>query len=108
MDRMVTLASNMPAVCRLGLATRGGGLQTADVEWAIARGANYLNWCGHPDGLSPAIAGFGNARLKVVVAVQFESRNRREAAVEFDSYLKQLHLDCIDIATLYYVESNQE
>jgi len=40
-------------VCRLGLATRGNThLASQDVAHAIDRGINYLNWCGHPDGMS--------------------------------------------------------
>ncbi|HLY17477.1 MAG TPA: aldo/keto reductase [Bryobacteraceae bacterium] len=109
MDRTVILAPDMPEVCRLGLATRGGsGSQPADIACAIERGVNYLNWCGHPDGLSRAIAQLGAARSKVVVAVQFQSRNRCEAASEFEFYLEQLRTDYIDIATLYYVESSAE
>jgi predicted aldo/keto reductase-like oxidoreductase len=109
MHRFVDLNANMPRVCRLGLATRGGSrLDPADVERAIARGVNYLNWCGHPDGLSQAVARLGDARSNVVVAVQFESRHCREAAQEFESYLSELQTDHIDIATLYYVESQPE
>lgn len=109
MDRRVTLAPIMPIVCRLGLATRGGSaLLREDIEWAIARGVNYLNWCGHPDGLNHAIAQLGAARSKVVISVQFQSRTCREAANEFESYLEQLRTAYIDIATLYYVECNEE
>jgi predicted aldo/keto reductase-like oxidoreductase len=109
MLRMVTLAPGIPQVCRLGLATRGGsGLQCEDIEWAMARGVNYLNWCGHSDGLSRAIGQLGASRSKFVVALQFQARDRLEGAQEFESYLKQLRTDYIDIATLYYVESGEE
>ena len=106
---MVTLSPDMPGVCRLGLATRGGSrLRAEDVERAIASGVNYLNWCGHPDGMSQAVARLGAARANVVVAVQLESRHGRDAAPEFESYLRELHTDYIDIATLYYVENRAE
>jgi predicted aldo/keto reductase-like oxidoreductase len=78
------------------------------VEWAIGRGINYLNWCGHPDGLSRAIARLGKARSDVVVAVQFESRTASDAAREFGQLLGELNTGYIDIATLYYVESASE
>jgi hypothetical protein len=46
MQRTVSLAPALPEVCRFGLATRGNThLKTEDVELAIARGVNYLNWC---------------------------------------------------------------
>ena len=109
MNRMASLAAGMPVVCRLGLATRGGsGLAPEDIHAAIARGINYLNWCGHQDGLSRAISRLGAARSKVVVAVQFQSRSSREAAREFESCLEELGTHHIDIATLYYVESEEE
>jgi len=109
MDRTASLAPNLPTVSRLGLATRGGsGLRPEDVEHAIARGVNYLNWCGHPDGMSQTIAHLGTARRNLVVAVQFQSRNSRHAVREFESYLKQLKTDYLDAATLYYVESGEE
>jgi predicted aldo/keto reductase-like oxidoreductase len=99
----------MPPVCRLGLATRGGSrLHPKDVEFAIARGLNYLNWCGHEDGLCQTIAALGRERSKVVVAVQFESRGDVEAAREFDGVLAKLRTDYLDIATLYYVEGEEE
>lgn len=99
----------MPAVCRLGLATRGGSrLKRQDVEFAIARGLNYLNWCGHEDGLCEAIAALGRERSKVVIAVQFQSRRAGDAAREFEAILAKLRIDYLDVATLYYVESEAE
>jgi predicted aldo/keto reductase-like oxidoreductase len=107
--RTAIISTGLPEVCRLGLATRGGSrLQPADVGWAIDRGVNYLNWCGHRDGLSRAIAALGAARSKVVVAVQFESRTATDAAREFSTLLRKLGTDYIDIVTLYYVESSEE
>ncbi len=109
MRRMSFVASNMPEACRLGLASRGGcGLSRGDVEWAIQKGVNYLNWCGHPDALSQAVAGLGSRRSSVIVALQFQSRTYGEAAREFEALLEQLRTDYIDIATLYYVESEGE
>jgi predicted aldo/keto reductase-like oxidoreductase len=109
MQRTVVLAPGMPEVCRLGLATRGNThLKSADVERAVDRGVNYLNWCGHPDGLSTAVAGMGSARRQVVLAAQFQSRSARDAEQEFDSMLDELKTDYIDVLTLYYVESQGE
>jgi len=109
MEHCVELSPVMPPVCRLGLATRGGSrLNPGDVELAIARGLNYLNWCGHEDGLRQAIAALGRERSRVVVAVQFQSRDADGAAREFEDILNRLRLDYLDIATLYYVESEDE
>jgi predicted aldo/keto reductase-like oxidoreductase len=109
MQRTVSLAPGLPAVCRLGLATRGNThLKTEDVDWAVARGINYLNWCGHPDGLSSSIARMGSARKQVVVAAQFQARSARDAEREFASLLQELRTDYIDVLTLYYVESERE
>jgi predicted aldo/keto reductase-like oxidoreductase len=109
MQRTVLLAPGMPEVCRLGLATRGNThLKSADVLRSVERGVNYLNWCGHPDGLSSAVAGMGSARGQVVVAAQFQSRSAAEAEREFASMLNELKTDYIDVLTLYYVESQGE
>jgi|SRR5579863_4697068 len=109
MKRIVALAPGLPAVCRLGLATRGNThLKTGDVEYAVERGVNYLNWCGHPDGMSQAVARFGQARSKVVVAAQFEARSAREAEREFTAKLAELQTEYIDVLTLYYVETERE
>jgi predicted aldo/keto reductase-like oxidoreductase len=109
MLRTVVLAPFVPEVCRLGLATRGNThLEPADVLRAVDRGVNYLNWCGHPDGLSTAVAGMGSARRQVVVAAQFQARSARDAKREFASMLDELKTDFIDVLTLYYVESQGE
>src|SRR5216684_3197580 len=109
MQRTTLLASELPGVCRLGLATRGNGhLRAEDVEWAISRGINYLNWCGRPDGLSRAVARMGTARQQVVVAAQFEARSARDAERKFASMLQELKIGYIDVLTLYYVESREE
>src|SRR5207248_9048807 len=81
MRRTVSLAPGLPEVCRFGLATRGNThLKTEDVEHAIGRGLNYLNWCGHSDGLSRAVARLGQERRsRIVVAAQFEARSARDA-----------------------------
>ena len=58
-------------VCRLGLATRGNtSLDPEDVEHAVDRGINYLNWCRHADGLQEWIRQSGRRREDVRVAVQ--------------------------------------
>ena len=106
---MSHLAAGLPDVCRLGLATRGNThLKTADVEHAIERGLNYLNWCGKPDGMSEAVAHLGAQRKDVVVAAQFQSRSAEKAKREFAWLLKELRTGYLDIATLYYVESEEE
>jgi len=103
------LGAGLPAVCRLGLATRGNThLECGDVERALERGINYLNWCGHVDGLSRAVARMGNARKTVVLAAQCEARSARDAEREFTSMLEELGTDYIDVLTLYYVESENE
>jgi predicted aldo/keto reductase-like oxidoreductase len=109
MRRTAIIAPDLQHVCRLGLATRGGcGLRPDDVDLALRRGVNYLNWCGRPDGLSEAVKRLGSQRPNVILAVQFQSRTSREAAIEFSSLLDDLRTDYIDVATLYYVESAEE
>ncbi len=103
MDTHAALGHGMPTVRRLGLATRGNSRLTADdVEHALARGVNYLNWCGRADGLSCAVSRLGAARGGVAVAVQYE------AGADYDALLAALGTSYIDIATLYYVESESE
>ena len=109
MRRVANLSPQLPEVCRLGLATRGNThLSAGDIEAAIDRGVNYFNWCGHPDGLSHAVRRLGNARKQVVIAAQFEARSAADAQREFARMQDELKLDCIDILTLYYVESQSE
>ena len=109
MQRTVSLAPGMLDVCRLGLATRGNThLKTGDIEYAIERGVNYLNWCGHPDGLSRAVARMGDRRSQIVVAAQFEARSAGDAKRELASMLAELNTTYIDVLTLYYVESQNE
>lgn len=109
MKRATKLRDDLPAVCRLGLATRGNThLRPEDVEHAVERGLNYLNWCARPDGLSRAVAGMGRRRGNVVVAAQFKSRGADEAKTEFQWMLEQLGTDYLDVATFYYVESEAE
>ena len=102
MQRTVSLAPGLPEVCRLGLATRGNThLKIEDVEHAIERGVNYLNWCGHPDGMSRAIARLGSVRSQIVVVTQFEARSARDAEREFAALLGELNTSSIDVLTLY-------
>lgn len=109
MERYARLAAGLPAVCRLGLATRGNTrLDADDVHWAVERGVNYLNWCGKPDGLSRAVAEMGPTRANVVVAVQFKARTAGEAEREMDWILAETGSERIEAATLYYVESEEE
>ena len=87
-------------VCRLGLATRGNtSLSPAAVEAALERGVNYLNWCGHPDGLQDAIRNLGRRRGDVCVAVQMEARTADDARRELDAFCDALATDYIDVVT---------
>lgn len=96
-------------VCRLGLATRGGSaLRAEDVAHAVERGVNFLNWCGHDDGLSTYIAELGPRRSQVAVCVQFEARTAKEARCELEQMMAQLRTDYIDVLTFYYVEEEAE
>jgi predicted aldo/keto reductase-like oxidoreductase len=108
MPTLSPLRSRRP-VCRLGLATRGtGNLAEADVEHALRRGVNFLNWCGTPDALSRTVARLGARRQEVVVCVQFEARTAAEAREELPRLLRELGTDYIDVLTFYYVEAADE
>ena len=110
LPRVVELGRDTPEVCRLGLATRGNThLTSDDVHCAVAAGVNYLNWCGHVDGMSRAVREFSPAdRRQVVVAKQFFARTAVEAREELSSTLDVLKTDYIDCLSFYYVESPQE
>jgi len=108
-ERKVVLSPDLPEVCRFGLATRGGSsLQAVDVEWALHRGMNYWNWCGHADGMSQAVAKLGGKRSEVVLAAELEGLSRRDAEAALEALLHELRTDYLDIVTLYYVESQGE
>jgi predicted aldo/keto reductase-like oxidoreductase len=107
--REIPLGAGLPPVCRLGLATRGGGaLAERDVEAALERGVNYLNWCGRPDGLSRAAARLGARRAGIVLAVQLEATERRAAERELEAARRELAVETIDVVTFYYVESRAQ
>ena len=109
MKRFERISSNLPDVCRLGLATRGNTKPTADdVFLAYERGINYWNWCGHEDGMSEAVRNLGTEREKVVVAVQLGGWGREGMRRELEGALETLQTEYIDIVTLYYVESEGE
>ena len=96
-------------VCRLGLATRGGNsLETDDILHAVARGVNFLNWCGQPDALSRSIAALGKRRAELKVCVQFEARTAADARKELAQILTELGTDYVDAITFYYVEEETE
>ncbi|MCI0459983.1 MAG: aldo/keto reductase [Gemmataceae bacterium] len=96
-------------VCRLGLATRGGGsLTVQDIHHALDCGINFLNWCGSPDALSRAVAGLGPRRREVIVCVQFEARTAAAAQRELEQILAELNTDYVDVLTFYYVEEPEE
>ena len=109
MKRTYNFGSGLPDACRLGLATRGNThLEPEDIRHAVARGINYLNWCGHSDGLSRAIREMGPDRDRVIVAWQIQSSTADGARRELDGALDELGTDRIDLVTLYYVESESE
>ena len=96
-------------VCRLGLATRGNTHLEADaVLAAIDRGVDYLNWCGHPDGMSRAVRRLGSRRREVFVAVQLDARTANSARRELAELLGELGTDYVDVVTYYYVERREE
>jgi predicted aldo/keto reductase-like oxidoreductase len=96
-------------ICRLGLATRGNThLTEGDIEAALERGVNFLNWCGCPDALSRTIASFGSRRSRFIVCVQFEARTAADAQNELRQILRELKTDYVDVLTLYYVEEPGE
>jgi len=96
-------------VCRLGLATRGNTRLDADaVLEAVDRGVNYLNWCGHPDGMREAVRSLGSRRGEVFVAVQLESRTAAAARRELRRLCAELNTDYLDVVTYYYVEHPDE
>jgi predicted aldo/keto reductase-like oxidoreductase len=110
MPRITSLWPAAPQVCRLGLATRGNThLSAEDVRHALARGIGYLNWCGHPDGLSAAVRGLAPAeRERVVVAAQLGARTADGMRAEIADALAELGHGYLDVVTLYYVESREE
>ncbi len=76
---------------------------------AIDAGVNYLNWCGHSDGMSRAIAELSaREREQVVVAKQFFASDATSAERELEQTLGELDTDFIDALTFYYVESEAE
>lgn len=96
-------------VCRLGLATRGNTrLEPDAVLEAVRRGVNFLNWCGHPDGLSAAVRRMGRQRREVKVAVQLSARTARAARRELDELRGELGTEYLDVVTYYYVEHPDE
>ncbi len=97
------------SVCRLGLATRGNTSLSADaVLHAVERGVNFLNWCGHSDGMSRAVREMGKQRRDVVVAVQFDARDGEAARCELDQIKQELNTSYLDVVTYYYVEHPDE
>ena len=100
---------NLGRTLRLGLATRGNtSLECEDVLFAVERGVNYLNWCGHPDGMQEAIRQLGPRRKNLFIASQFSARTATAARQELAEVLTALSTDYIDVATYYYVEHQQE
>ena len=105
-----TLPCFASPICRLGLASRGNtSLSADDVEFALERGVNFLNWCGTPEnGMNRAIAGLGKRRQDVIVCAQFEARTAADAATELRDMLARLRTEYLDVLTFYYVEAREE
>jgi predicted aldo/keto reductase-like oxidoreductase len=100
---------NLGPVCRLGLASRGNTHLSAEaVLEALSRGVDYLNWCGHSDGMSAAIRKLGERRPEVRVAVQLEAREADDARDELRAIFVELNVSYIDVVTYYYVEHPDE
>ncbi len=109
MPRFFTLDRMQVPVCRLGLATRGNThLTREDVLLALDRGLNYWNWCGHQDGMAEAIGELGSQRKRVVIAAQLWARDEQGVQTELQQVLDRLKVDCLDVATHYYVEGLEE
>ncbi len=109
MPRFFTLDRMQVPVCRLGLATRGNThLTREDVLLALDRGLNYWNWCGHQDGMAEAIGELGSQRKRVVIAAQLWARDEQGVQTELQQVLDRLKVDCLDVATHYYVERLEE
>ena len=110
LERTTRLSDDTPPVCRLGLASRGNThLPVGSVRRAIDKGVNYLNWCGHADGLSQAVGQLSVAEGEnVVVAVQLSARRAEQADRELTAILQELQSDYVDVLTFYYVEAMAE
>ncbi len=109
MSQLVRLSPSLPAVPRLGIATRGNTrLSGDDFDYAFARGVRYFNWCGKPDGLSHAVAELGPRRDEIVFAAQIKARTAERAERELEWILEHTRSRRLDVATLYYVESAEE
>ncbi len=109
MPRSANLGHGCAPVLRLGLATRGNThLNADDVEYAVARGVNYLNWCGHDDGMAQFIRQIRFDREQIVVAMQLGERTRSGTERELAEALRTLQTNRIDVVTFYYVEEEQE
>ncbi|HET9177069.1 MAG TPA: aldo/keto reductase [Terriglobia bacterium] len=109
MPRWAELGGGLPSVMRLGLATRGNtSLSADDVALAVECGVNYLNWCGHNDGIAQALRGKLIDRGSVAVAMQLDARDAACAESEIEDALHMLGTHRIDVVTFYYVESKSE
>ena len=107
--RCAQLGGGCPPVARLGLATRGNTqLAAEDVALAVARGVNYLNWCGYDDGIAQALRRKLIDRERVVVAMQLDARDAAAAESELEEALGALGARRIDVVTFYYVEQMSE
>lgn len=108
LPRRAELGGGYLPVMRLGLATRGNTyLSAADVASAVDRGVNYLNWCGHDDGIALALRRRQIERQRVVMAMQLESRDASSAARELDDSFRMLGTGRIDVVTLITLNTSR-
>ena len=109
MSKLARLSDLLPAVPRLGIATRGNtSLTVDDVDYALSRGVRYFNWCGKPDGLSQAVAELGARRDEIVLATQIKARTSEQAKREMEWIFERTRSERLEVGTLYYVESAEE
>jgi aryl-alcohol dehydrogenase-like predicted oxidoreductase len=109
MPRVFDLGHQCPPVLRLGLASRGNThLSADDVTHAVTRGVNYLNWCGHDNGMAQAVREKRFNREQVVIAAQLQARTRSSADRELAKLRRTMGTDRIDVVTFYYVEEEPE
>lgn len=96
-------------MARLGLATRGNTqLAAEDIALAVARGVNYLNWCGYDDGIAQALRRKLIDRERVAVAMQLDAHRAAPAEDELEEAFRTLGSRRIDVVTFYYLEHRRE
>jgi predicted aldo/keto reductase-like oxidoreductase len=69
---------------------------------------NYLNWCGHANGMRDAVRRLAPRRADVMIAIQLSARDARGAQRELADVLGELETPYVDVVTYYYVEHRDE